>query len=123
MNKDNTCVIALVVFNENIKTNPMKVFRVLSFVVYSFIDNFVWIGYISCQSKILSVSYSDKISMDRSYIKLLCIIIPEVLMNLISCHGFIKDTNSTAILLCRNWLVEYYLPKGFLILEHKPKTE
>ena len=34
------CVIALVMFYETGTTNPMKVFRVLSFVVYYIIDLF-----------------------------------------------------------------------------------
>ena len=37
--KNNTCVIALVMYYENIKTDPMKVYRVLSCVIYSVIDN------------------------------------------------------------------------------------
>ena len=60
--------------------------------------------------------------MDRSYNELLIIGIPAVLMNLISCHGFMKDKNSTVILLCCNWLMEYYLAKEFFILEHNSKN-
>ena len=32
-----------------------------------------------------------------------------------------KKLNSTDILLCRSRLVNYYLAKGFVILEHKSK--
>ena len=39
--KKNTCVIALVIFDENITTNPMRVFMVLNCILYSVIDNYV----------------------------------------------------------------------------------
>ena len=96
----------------------MKFFRVLSCVVYSFIDNYIWIEYLGCQSKKLSVISFDQIFDFISYNELLGIGIPDVLMNLISCHGFIKDTNSTVVILYRTPLVEYYLAKVFVILEH-----
>ena len=43
-------------------------------------------------------------------------------MNLIPCHELMKDTNTTVILVCRNWQMEYYLTKGFLILEQRSKN-
>ena len=42
-------------------------------------------------------------------------------MNLISYHGFTKKKNPTVILLFCTWLVEYYLEKGFVIIEHNSK--
>ena len=42
-------------------------------------------------------------------------------MNLISCHGFRKKTVPTVILVCQSRLVNYYLAKGFVILEHNYK--
>ena len=39
--KNNSYVIALVMFYEHRGTNPTKVFRVLSFVFYYFIENCV----------------------------------------------------------------------------------
>ena len=53
--------------------------------------------------------------------ELLGIGIAEVLMNLISCHGLMKKINSTVILLCHTRLVEYYLEKGFVCLQHNSK--
>ena len=43
-------------------------------------------------------------------------------MNLLLCHGFTKNMNSTLILLCPSRLLEYYLSKGFLILEQNPNN-
>ena len=91
--KKNMCVIELVIFYENGTTNQMKVFRLLSCVIYYVIDNYFCIEYICCQSKTLSIIYCDKILENTSYNELLGIGIPEVLMNLISFHGFTKNTN------------------------------
>ena len=60
MKKNDTCVIAPVIFNET-KKNPTKVYRVLSCVIYSFIDNYVCIDHLCCHSKTLSATSSDKI--------------------------------------------------------------
>ena len=76
----------------------MKVFRVFSCFIYSFIDNYVCIDYLCCQSKNLSVICSDKIFTDMSYNEWLGIDTPEVLMHLVLCHGFTKDKNSNFIL-------------------------
>ena len=45
----NTCVMALITFNDNNKEKPKKVYKVLSCVVYSLIENYVCIDYLSCQ--------------------------------------------------------------------------
>ena len=74
--KENTCVISLVMFYETRTTNPMKVLRVLSLIVYYFIYNHVCIDYLGCQYKKLSIICSDKIFEDRSYNELLGIGIP-----------------------------------------------
>ena len=45
--------------------------------------------------------------------------IPEILMNTMSYHGFVRYSISTVILTCSNVLVPYYLSRGFV----KVKTE
>ena len=55
MSKDNKCVIVLVMLYETIATNTVKLLRVLSCIVYSIINNYVCIDYLSCQYKKLSV--------------------------------------------------------------------
>ena len=57
--KKNMCVIELVIFYENGTTNQMKVFRLLSCVIYYVIDNYVCVEYICCQAKTLSVACCD----------------------------------------------------------------
>ena len=121
MREKDTCVIAIVILYETKTKNPTKVYRVLSCVLYSVMYNYVWIDFLCCHSKTLSVISSDKIFEEASYNDLIGIGIPEVLMNLISCHGFTKQTNSTVILAYRYCLVNYYLEKGYVILEHNSK--
>ena len=61
------CVIALVMSYETRTTNTMKLFRLLSCVVYYVKENYFCIGYLHCQYKKFSVICSDKIFEDSSY--------------------------------------------------------
>ena len=45
------------------------------------------------------------------------LVITEILMNLMSCHGFVKSSISNFILICINALVPYYPSKGFVVVE------
>ena len=85
--------------------DPIKVYRVLSCVLYSIIENYFCIGYLCCQSKTLSIMYSDKIFEQAKYNILIFIGIPEVLINFVSCHGFMEKPNSTVILNFQSHLV------------------
>ena len=38
--------------------------------------------------------------------------IPDLLMNLMSCHCFLKNKDSVVILKCPNRMIEYYFSKG-----------
>ena len=87
----------------------------MSFIL--FVENYFCIVYICCNSKTLSVISSDKIFIEVSYNGLLGIIIPELLMNLVSCHVFTKKHHSTVILLFQSHLVNYYLAKSFVIIK------
>ena len=71
-------------FYETKTKKPTTVYRVLSCVIYSVIENYVCNNYLCCHSKKLSVISSDKIFGEASYNELLGIGIPEVLTNLIS---------------------------------------
>ena len=118
MRKKDTCIIPLVMFYETKK--PTKVYRVLSCVLYSIIENYFFVDYLCCHSKRLSFISYDKISKEASYNELLGIGIPEVLIDFISCHLFTKK-NSTVILVCRYILVDYYLENGLVILVENSK--
>ena len=56
-----------------------------------------------------------------SYNILLGIGIPELLINLVSCHGFTEKPNSTVIFNCQYHLVNNSLAKGFVIIKQKSK--
>ena len=85
--------MAQIMIYENNGVNEKKVYRVLNCVVYSLIENYVCIGYLSCQSKTLSfISYKPTFEQPSLNL-LLGIGIPELLLNLVSCHGFTKKPN------------------------------
>ena len=67
MRKKDTCVIALIMFYESKTRYPLKVYKLLSCVLYSTIENYVCIEYLCCQSKTLNSISSDKIFEQESY--------------------------------------------------------
>ena len=91
-------------------------------VLYYLINNYVCIDYICCQWKKLSIISYDRIFKQKSYNILLGVGITEVLMNLVSYHGFIEKPNSTVILNCQYRLLNKYLAKGFLLLQTAPRS-
>ena len=110
--------MVLVIIYENNGGYAKKVYIVLIFVVYSLIDNYVCIDYLPCQSKTLGSISSKPTFQDTSFNILLSIGIPELLLNLFSCHAFIKKTNSTVIINCRSLLINNYLANGLYIIEN-----
>ena len=100
-----------------------KVYRVLICVVNYLIDSYVCIDYLFFQSKTLSSISSKPTFEQTSFNILLGIGIPELLLNLVSCHGFMKKPNSTVILNFRSCLVNNYLAKGFYIIERDSKEK
>ena len=54
---------------------------------------------------------------DKSFDRILGIGIPCLLMNLMSCHGFLKHINYVVILNFPKRMLEYNFSKGFTILE------
>ena len=55
--KKNTCVMALKMIYDNNGGNAKKVYRVLSCVVYSLIEYYFCIDYLSCQPKALKLYF------------------------------------------------------------------
>ena len=104
--KNNTSVMALIMIYENNGGIAKTVYIVFSFVVYTLIDNYVCIGYLSYQSIALSDISSNPTLKYTSFNLLLGIGIPELLLKLVSCHGFMKEPNSTVILNCRYCLIK-----------------
>ena len=79
--------------------------------------NYVCIDYPSCQLKTLRIISSNIIFKQTIFNILLVIGIPEMLMNLVYCHGFMEKPNATVILTFRYHLVNNHLAKGFFTIE------
>ena len=93
----------------------------LSCVLYSLINNDVCIDYLSCQSKTLSRISTNRRYEQKSFNILIGIGIPELLLNLSSCHGFTEKSNSIVILNWRYCLLNNYLAKGLFIIKKESK--
>ena len=95
-------------------------FRVLSCVIYTIISKYVCIDYLGYEKSKLSDLHlgctgKNKNSNDTDYDNLLGIGIPDLLLNLLSCNGFLKNSKYIVILKCPNRMSEYYFNKGFVI--------
>ena len=113
--------MALIMIYEHNGEIPKTVYRMLSYIFYTFIDNYVFIDYLSSQSKTLCDISSNPTFKDTSFNLLLGIGIPELLLNLVYCHGFMKKPNSTVILNCQSLMINNYLSKVLSIIEHNTK--
>ena len=54
---------------------------------------------------------------EKSFDIILGIGIPYLLMNLMSCHGFLKNINTVVVLKCPKRILQYYFSKWFNILQ------
>ena len=115
--KKNTYVMALIIIYENNGEDKKTVYRVLSCVVYTLIDNYVCIDYLLCQSKTWCEILRNPTFKETSFNLLRGIGITELLLNLVSCHGFMEKSNSTVVLNCRSNLINNYLSKRLFIIE------
>ena len=92
-----------------------------SCVIYTITGRYVCIDYLGSEEsklsglKIACTGSSKHNVMD--YNNLLGIGIPDLLLNLLSCHGFLKNNESVVILKCLNRMSEYYFNKWFVIFE------
>ena len=82
--------MALIMIYDNNGGNAKIVYIVLSCVVYNLKENYVCIYFLSCQSKTLCDISSNPPFNEPSFNLILGIGIPEMLLNLVSCHGLMK---------------------------------
>ena len=92
----------------------------LSCVIYTIIDKYVCIDYLGSEKSKLSYlkigfTGSSKHNV-LDYKNLSGIGIPDLILNLLSCHGFLKNNDYVIILKCPNGMSEYYFNKGFIEL-------
>ena len=106
-------------FYENREKNSRKIFRVLSCVIYTIISKYVCIDYLGSDKSKLSDLRLDVTGrykhFDTYYDNVLGIGIPYLLLNLLSCHGFSKNSKSVVVLKCPHRMSGYYFNKGFVI--------
>ena len=86
--KKNTSVMVLIIIYETVGMSIKSVYIVLSCVVYTLIGNYGCTGYLPCQSKKSCDISKNKIFKETNFNLLLGIGIPELLLNLVSFHGF-----------------------------------
>ena len=96
-------------------------FRVLSCVIYTIIGKYVCMDYLGSEKAKLSdlrlgVSGRYK-NLDKNYDNVLGFGIPDLLLNLLSCQGFLKNNESVVILKCPHRMSEYYFNKRFMIFD------
>ena len=109
--------MALIMIYENCGKDIRKVYRVLSFVVYTLIYNYVCIDYLLFQSKTLCGISNNPTFKETSFNLLLRIGITELLLNLVYFHGFMMKSNSTVILNFRSRQIKNYLSKLLFVIE------
>ena len=108
--KPDTRVLALVMFFRIIYICAKKMFRVFSCVIYTIIRNCVCTDYLGSEKAKLSdlrlgVSGSYK-HLGVKYDNVLAFGIPNLLINFLSCRGFLKNNESIVILKFPNRMFE-----------------
>ena len=97
-------------------------FKVLSCVIYTIIDKYVCIEYLGTEKNKwsdLKIACTGSSKHDGMYYKkLFGIDIPDILLNMLSYHGFLKNDDSIVILKCPNSMSEYYYNKGIIELAY-----
>ena len=111
----------MVIFYESGGGIIRKLFRVLSCVIYTITNRYVCIDYLGSEKSKLSdlrlgCTGSNK-NNGTDYDNVLGIGITDILLNLLSCQGFLKNNDSVVILKCPNMISEYYFNKEFVIFE------
>ena len=98
-----------------------KLFIVLSSVIYNIIDKYVCIDYLGSEKSKLSdlrIGVTGRYKhLDKNYDNVLGFRIPDLLLNLLSFHGFSKNNEYVVIIKCPNSMSEYYFNKGLVIFE------
>ena len=117
LSKKNKSILALIMFHETRAENTKKYFRVLSFVIYAIIKNYVYIDYIYCKSKKISEINVGSRHGEIVFSRIVGIGIPDFLMNWLSCYVFLKNINSVVILKYPENYVGIIFSKGCAILE------
>ena len=112
LSKHNIYVLSLIKFYGN---RNILVYKVIGAVIYTIIDEYICLDYLDLLQE--KLSKHDNNFKDTKFDYFTVLGIPDILINIISCHGFVKSSISTVILTYHNALVPYYLSKGFFVVE------
>ena len=91
------------------------IYKVIWGLICAIIDEHICLEYLGLLLETLS-KHNDNFKNSK-FNNLSRLGITDILINIISCHGFDKSSISTAILTCRNSLVPYYISKLFFAVE------
>ena len=86
MKKDNTCVSAVLMLNENRNT---MIFNMLGSVVYCIMDNYLCVYYFCLKQDQLTLAH--KIFWNKTFNDISGTETTALLMNIMSCHGFFEQ--------------------------------
>ena len=96
-------IISLVMFYYNRK---IVLYKLIGYIIYSFIDNFLCLDYLdTAKQKFSAYENMCELFFNEFY----GLVIPEIMINIISCNSFKKWTTSILVLICHSDLVSYYL--------------
>ena len=94
-----------------------NILLICCWVIYTIIINYVCIDYLGSDKEKLSelvIGSGGRFKhVKKSYDNILGIVIPDLLMDLMSCHGFFKKKDYVVIPKRPNRMFEYYFSKGF----------
>ena len=96
-------VISLVMFYYN---RTIVLYKLIGSIIYSFIDDFLCLDYLDTAQQKIS-AYGNM--CDFVFNELYGLVIPEIMINIISCNSFKKWITSILVLICHSDLVSYYL--------------
>ena len=113
LREEKSHVISLLIFY---KTRKIMMYKVLGSLVHCTIENYFYLYYLCLQQAELYLA--SKISENTKFNEISGIVIPELLMNIMSCHGFMNEKKLTVMLSCCRKLVKYYLSKSFVVIEN-----
>ena len=96
-------VISLVMFYYN---RTIVLYKLIGSIIYSFIDDFLCLDYLdTAQQNFSAYENMCELFFNEFY----GLVIPEIMINIISCNSFKKWTTSILVLICHSDLVSYYL--------------
>ena len=112
LSKNDVSIHSLTIFYYSINT---LVYKDIGGVMHTIIDEYIFVYYLGLIQE--KLSKHDNNFKNNNFKDLSGLVIPDIFMNVISCHLFVKSSISTLILKCCNDLVPYYTSKVFVIVE------